>query len=66
MIWIAVFIVTIYFGIQLFSLVSILQHTDKKIAKRKEYPKVSILLAARNEEALIIRNLTAIEALNYP
>lgn len=66
MIWIAVFIVTIFFGIQVFSLVSILQHTDKKIAKRKEYPKVSILLAARNEEALIIRNLTAIEALNYP
>ena len=66
MIWIAAAILTIFFGIQLFSLVSILQHTDKKLEKRKDFPMVSILLAARNEEQLILRNLTAINALNYP
>ena len=66
MIWIAAAVLTIFFGIQLFSLVSILQHTDKKLEKRKDFPMVSILLAARNEEQLILRNLTAINALNYP
>ena len=66
MIWVAVVILTIFFGIQVFSLVSILQHTDKKLEKRKDFPMVSILLAARNEEQLIIRNLTALEQLNYP
>jgi cellulose synthase/poly-beta-1,6-N-acetylglucosamine synthase-like glycosyltransferase len=66
MIWIAAAILTIFFGIQVFSLVSILQHTDKKLEKRKDFPMVSILLAARNEEQLILRNLTAIYALNYP
>ena len=66
MIWIAAAILTIFFGIQVFSLVSILQHTDKKLEKRKDFPMVSILLAARNEEQLILRNLTAINALNYP
>ena len=66
MIWIAAAILTIFFGIQVFSLVSILQHTDKKLEKRKDFPMVSILLAGRNEEQLILRNLTAINALNYP
>ena len=66
MIWIAAAILTIFFGIQLFSLVSILQHTDKKLEKRKDFPMVSILLAARNEEQLIIRNVTALEQLHYP
>ena len=66
MIWVAVVILTIFFGIQVFSLVSILQHTDKKLEKRKDFPMVSILLAGRNEEQLIRRNLTAINALNYP
>ena len=66
MIWIAAAVLTIFFGIQLFSLVSILQHTDKKLEKRKDFPMVSILLAARNEEQLIIRNVTALEQLHYP
>ena len=66
MIWIAAAILTIFFGIQVFSLVSILQHTDKKLEKRKDFPMVSILLAARNEEQLIIRNVTALEQLHYP
>ena len=66
MIWVAAAILTIFFGVLVFSLVSILQHTDKKLEKRKDFPMVSILLAARNEEQLILRNLTAINALNYP
>jgi len=66
MMWIAAVVLVVFFLVQVFSLVSILQHTDKKIEKRTAYPKISILLAARNEEELIIRNLTAIEALNYP
>ncbi|MFT4598916.1 MAG: cellulose synthase/poly-beta-1,6-N-acetylglucosamine synthase-like glycosyltransferase [Bacteroidia bacterium] len=66
MIWVAAVILLIFFGIQVFSLVSILQHTDKKLEKRKDFPMVSILLAARNEEQLILRNLTALEQLNYP
>ena len=66
MIWIAVVILLIFFGVQVFSLVSVLQHTDKKLEKRKDFPMVSILLAARNEEQLILRNLTALNALNYP
>ena len=66
MIWIAAAILTIFFGVQVFSLVSVLQHTDKKLEKRKDFPMVSILLAGRNEEQLILRNLTAINALNYP
>ena len=66
MIWIAAVILLIFFGVQVFSLVSVLQHTDKKLEKRKDFPMVSILLAARNEEQLILRNLTAINALNYP
>jgi len=66
MIWIAVVILLIFFGVQVFSLVSVLQHTDKKLEKRKDFPMVSILLAARNEEQLIIRNVTALEQLHYP
>lgn len=38
---------------------------NKKIVRDK-LPKVSILLAARNEENLIIRSLTSIANLNYP
>ena len=55
-----------FFGIQLFSLVSILLHKPKKLNQRTRYPKVSILLAARNEEELIIRSLESISNLKYP
>ena len=37
MIWIAAAILTIFFGVQVFSLVSVLQHTDKKLEKRKDW-----------------------------
>ncbi|MDB9881775.1 glycosyltransferase [Bacteroidia bacterium] len=66
MIWIAYFILAIFFAIQAFSLVSIVQQNDVKLKKRKVFPKVTILLAARNEELLIIRSLEAMEKLNYP
>ena len=66
MIVLAYAILGIFFGIQLFSLVSILLQTPAVLQKRTHFPQVSILLAARNEEKLIIRNLEAIEKLNYP
>jgi cellulose synthase/poly-beta-1,6-N-acetylglucosamine synthase-like glycosyltransferase len=66
MIFVAYILLAIFFGIQLFSLISLVLHTPAKLEKRKDFPKVSILLAARNEEALIIRNLEAMELLNYP
>ena len=65
MIYITYIIVLVFFGIQAFSLVSILQHDTPKLRKQKNFPKVSILLAARNEEKLILRNLEAMEQLNY-
>jgi cellulose synthase/poly-beta-1,6-N-acetylglucosamine synthase-like glycosyltransferase len=66
MIVLAYAILGIFFGIQLFSLVSILLQTPAILQKRTHFPQVSILLAARNEEKLIIRSLEAIEKLNYP
>jgi cellulose synthase/poly-beta-1,6-N-acetylglucosamine synthase-like glycosyltransferase len=59
-------IVLIFFGIQLFSLVIIWMYKPKPFQPVTVFPKVSILLAARNEEQLILRNLEAIEQLNYP
>ncbi|MBT8327488.1 MAG: glycosyltransferase [Bacteroidia bacterium] len=38
----------------------------KKLSEPTDYPKVSILLAARNEEKLIERSLESINKLNYP
>ena len=66
MIWVGVAILVVFFGIQAFSLVSIMNNDSDKILKRKHFPKVSLLLAARNEELLIIRSLESINALNYP
>lgn len=56
----------VFFGIQLFSIWSVATHKTKEIKPRKAFPKVSLLLAARNEEKLILRSLQAINALNYP
>lgn len=56
----------VFFAIQLFSLFSILLYKPQKAVDLDEYPQVSLLLAARNEEKLIIRSLTAIENLDYP
>lgn len=59
-------LITIFFGIQIFSLVMLAGSEKGKIKKPVEWPKVSLLLAARNEEQLIIRSLEAIDALDYP
>lgn len=66
MIWVCGLVVLVFFGIQVFSLVAILLAEAKPIEDRKNYPKVSLLLAARNEEKLITRSLEAIDKLNYP
>ena len=59
-------IIGLFFLIQLFSWVSMLAYQPKEIQPRLSYPKVSILLAARNEEKLILRCLEAMSKLNYP
>lgn len=64
--WIIGAIVVVFFGIQVFSLVSLLLYSPNEILEQKTFPKVSILLAARNEEELIIRSLQSIDRLNYP
>ncbi len=56
----------VFFGIQLFSIWSVATHKTEEIKPRDVFPKVSLLLAARNEEKLIMRSLQAINALNYP
>ena len=58
-------IIGLFFLIQLFSWVSMLAYQPKEIQPRLSYPKVSILLAARNEEKLILRCLEAMSKLNY-
>lgn len=66
MTWIVAAIIVVFFGIQVFSLVSVLIHSPSMTKKQTIHPKVSILLAARNEEKLILRSLQSIERLNYP
>ena len=65
MIYVLFLIYLPFFGILCFSIVSILAHRDA-MKEVKEFPMVSILLAARNEEALILRSLHALDALDYP
>jgi cellulose synthase/poly-beta-1,6-N-acetylglucosamine synthase-like glycosyltransferase len=55
-----------FFIIQLFSVATILTVPRKKKNPSKPQIKVSLLLAARNEEALIARSLDHILALDYP
>lgn len=55
-----------FFGILLFSIISILSHVPETTPEPETYPMISILLAARNEEALILRSLEAMAALDYP
>jgi cellulose synthase/poly-beta-1,6-N-acetylglucosamine synthase-like glycosyltransferase len=66
MIYVLLFIVLVFFSVQVFSLGIMLVHEPSVISPRKVYPKISILLAARNEEELILRNLSALAKLNYP
>lgn len=58
-------LLALFFGVQLLCLNAIYKDDDKKVLP-KELPIISILLAARNEEKLILRNLRALENLNYP
>ncbi len=63
---ISLVIVAIFFTIQVVSLIAI-GSTDRKPKKVFDpLPRVSLLLAARNEEKLILRSLEAIDALDYP
>jgi len=59
-------IIGAFFSIQLFSLYSMIDFRSNQWEEKEEYPMVSLLLAARNEEQLIIRSLEAIEELDYP
>lgn len=59
-------VIGLFLLIQVFSWVSILTYSPKEIGRRSEYPKVSVLLAARNEEELILRCLESMAQFNYP
>ena len=59
-------IVGIFFSIQIFSLIAQFLPNKKPIQKFEEWPKVSILLAARNEAKTIERCLQAFSQLDYP
>ncbi len=56
----------VFYGIQIFSIWSIVQHKNDVLKIGEDLPKVSILLAARNEEKLIERSMRSIDELNYP
>ena len=55
-----------FLGIQIFSIWALKNEQKKQPQKITDWPKVSILLAARNEEVLILRNLNALNELDYP
>lgn len=55
-----------FLGIQIFSIWALKNEYKKQHSENTDWPKVSILLAARNEEVLILRNLTALNELDYP
>lgn len=59
-------IIGIFFSIQIFCLVAQFLPNKKPVQKFEEWPKVSILLAARNEAQTIERCLNAISKLDYP
>lgn len=62
---ISVILSVFFIGVQIFSLLAISQHNNDLLLET-ELPKVSILLAARNEEKLIIRSLKSLAQLDYP
>lgn len=64
--WILILILGSFFSILLFSIFSVAFTKKKKIELGENLPMVSILLAARNEEKLILRNLEALDQLDYP
>ncbi len=66
LIYIAGLILIIFFCIQVYSLIMINSSPSLIKLDENNFPKVSLLLAARNEEALIIRSLDSIADLDYP
>ncbi len=65
-IFICIVIVCIFGGIQLLSLWAIHKKDSHTPLLPTQLPQISLLLAARNEEKLILRSLEAINQLNYP
>lgn len=63
---IVVIVVAVFFSIQLLSLWAINLSDKRPLTSTETLPKVSLLLAARNEEILIERCLHAINKLDYP
>ena len=61
----ALIVALAFINIQVYTLFSI-QKPEEKPEKPEEYPLVSVLLAARNEEQNIERCLDALTALDYP
>lgn len=55
-----------YFVVLIWCIAGILRPERSEVRQWKQWPKVSVLLAARNEEKLILRNLKALASLNYP
>ena len=66
MIALAIFLISIFIGIQVFSLLGVTKDSPFSRKEWKEWPKVSILLAARNEEELISRCMEHLSQLDYP
>jgi cellulose synthase/poly-beta-1,6-N-acetylglucosamine synthase-like glycosyltransferase len=66
MMFLAIFIVFLFLGIQVFSLFGVLKQSPFPKKDWEEWPRVSILLAARNEEELILRSLKHLSQLDYP
>jgi cellulose synthase/poly-beta-1,6-N-acetylglucosamine synthase-like glycosyltransferase len=64
LIWMA--IVVVYCCIQIVSWLALSIRQFRPKATWKEWPKVSVLLAARNEEKLILRSLRSLAGLDYP
>jgi len=59
-------VIGVFFSIQVFSLIAQFLKDNKKQQIFSEWPKVSVLLAARNEEHTILRCLKALEGVDYP
>lgn len=57
---------TAFYSIQVLSFLWVLSMEVGPLNKQDDLPQVSLLLAARNEEQLILRSLEHIHALNYP
>ncbi|MBO6517171.1 MAG: glycosyltransferase [Bacteroidia bacterium] len=66
LVFICVVISIVFFTIQLVSFIALQRGQNASVSKPEFQPTVSLLLAARNEEKLILRSLNAIDELDYP